>query len=136
MEADTRLGSWENFVSGSVPPGQQIDEAVPDSGEDAGEQGHLGHKGHHAPYMSGAVHGGLRPLLLGFKDSSKTDVGAFQRMHILDIPGGIRGDLGCPDWERWGVPPWGGHSCSIPDHIWVFRVCPQPRSYCWNWLQP
>lgn len=35
-EADTRLGSWENFVSGSAPPGQQIDEAVPDSGEDAG----------------------------------------------------------------------------------------------------
>lgn len=54
----------------------------------------------HAPY-EWAVHGGLRPLLLGLKILQR-DVGLPADAH-LDIPGGIRGDLGCPDWERWGV---------------------------------
>lgn len=39
-----------------------------------------------------------------FKDVFKDRCGAFQLMHILDIPGGSRGDLGCPGGERWGVP--------------------------------
>lgn len=103
-EADLRLGSWENFVSGPVPPGQQIDEAVPASGEDAGEWGCLGHKDHHAPCASGQYTEGSG-LCAGFKDVFKDRCGAFQLMHILDIPGGRRGDLGCPGGESWGVPP-------------------------------
>ena len=75
MGSRHETGILGKFFSGSVPPGQQIDEAVPDSGEDAGEWGHLGHKWPSRTMCKQAVHGGLRPLLPRLRMSSKTGVG-------------------------------------------------------------